>query len=355
MDLHDRIQHSENFSMFDRRLLMTYISRAASISLVLTTVFLIAPLAADAQRGEGGGPRGGGEGEGGGGRPHPMPLPPPVLVTPTPPPTPKDPPVVQTTKPIFPPVLVQTDVQSTLSQFPGGAPAGGAVFHQKALDGAVLLKSMEFPSDDAAAGPISGITIKWLEGARFSKPNEFIVKLDDGEILVSVKKPSKLALIKTPLGNVSVAANGDVLARFEKGVLRVTNLDGTGKAIKAKFDRKGIFDKPIVLALAAGSELVAGERKLSRRELRPKDGLARRGFKVIENAHLAISEISIQSILMHNDLIADLRQATSGSRERRIVGDMSKMAAILNAKNGTQGFTVEDSSQVATKPTQATQ
>jgi len=244
--------------------------------------------------------------------------------------------------------MVQTDVQSGMPQYPGNAPAGGNIYHEHALDGAVLLKSMEFPQEGALEGPISGITVKWLEGTTFSKPNDFIVKLDDGEVLISVKKPSKMALLKTPLGNVSITANGDVLARFHKGVLRVTNLDGLGKSIKAKFDKKGIFDKPVTIALSAGSEIVAGERRLGRADLRPRDGLARRGFKVIENSHLAISEISVQSILMHNDLIADLRQSTSGVKERRIIGDMSKMAAVLNHRNGTQGFTIEDATRVAT-------
>lgn len=328
------------------------VSRTLGVSFAVV-VLSLNPLCANAQpQGgeggyEGGGPRGGGEG-----RNHPVFFPPPVV---TPPPQPESKPVVVTpARPFFNPVLVQTDLQSNLNSFPGNTSPLDLVFNQKALDGAVMLKSMEFPQDDELGGPTSGITVKWIEGSRFNKQNEYIVKFDHGEILVSVKKPSKQAVIKTPFGTVAIASNGDVLARLEKGVLRVANLDGTGKTIKAKFDRKGLFDKPVILALAAGSEIVAGEKKLSRRDLRPKDGLARRGFKIIENSHLAISEISVHSILMHNDLMTDLRQANSGVKERRILGDVSKMAAILNARNGTQGFRVEDPAQVAATPGQTT-
>lgn len=315
---------------------------AVNASIVAATLLVTSSQTASAQRGsdgEGGGPRGGGEG-----RNHPIFFPPPA-VTPAPPPESR--PVVPPPRPFYNPVLVQTDLQSGLNSFPGNPSPADLVFNQKALDGCVMLKSMEFPQEDELTGPVAGITVKWLDGSRFSKPSDYVVKFDHGEILVSVKKPSKQAVIKTPFGTVAIAANGDVLARLDKGILRVTNLDGNGKAIKAKFDRKGLFDKPVLLALAAGSEIVAGENKLSRKDLRPRDGLARRGFKIIENSHLAISEISIHSILMHNDLITDLRQANSGAKERRILGDVSKMAAILNARNGTQGFRVEDESQVA--------
>lgn len=327
---------------------------ALSIGIAISIVSPVSAQPTNFPGGEGGGkgPRGG-DGEGGGPGPRPHFIPPiqPIVVpTPPPPTTPTPPPNTSTNNPFANPTPVQTDFQSGLGSFPGNAPATPTIYHEQALSGVLLLPKSEFPKEEAASGPTSGITVKWTEGTQFDKVNEFIVKLDDGEILVSVKRPSKLALIKTPLGKVSVNSNGDVLAKFHNGVLRVTNLDGTGKTIKALFDRKGIFDTPLSVSLRAGSELVCAEKKLSRRELRPKDGLARRGFKVIENAHLAVSEISVESIMRHDDLISQLAQNTNGAKERRILSDMSKMAAILNYKNGIQGFRVEDPQQVATDP-----
>lgn len=53
---------------------------------------------------------------------------------------------------------------------------------------------------------------------------------------------------------------------------------------------------------------------------------------------MGISEISVESILHASDLIANLQQQDSGARERRILADMSKMAAVRNRVNGTCGF-----------------
>ncbi len=222
-----------------------------------------------------------------------------------------------------------------------------------AVNGVILLKNNDFPEEKALEGSTSGITIKWRDGSDFKKVNDFVVQLEQGEILISVKSPSKMALLKTPFGKFSIASNGDVLARLDKDVLRVTNIDGLGKKVKAQFE-EGILAKKITVALAPGSELVAGKNPLRRSDMRPHDGLARRAFKVIEDKHLAISEISIASIFRANDLVAQLRQSTTGVKERRILGDMSKMAAILNARNGTQGFTVEEGSQLAQKEGKST-
>ncbi len=84
------------------------------------------------------------------------------------------------------------------------------------------------------------------------------------------------------------------------------------------------------IQLAPGFEFVAGDRKLGGADLRPKDGIARRHFKFLEGGHLAVSEFSVDSAIKNNDLIADIRQNTTGVKERRILSDMSKMAAVLN-------------------------
>ncbi|MDZ4836898.1 MAG: hypothetical protein SGJ27_24210 [Candidatus Melainabacteria bacterium] len=246
-----------------------------------------------------------------------------------------------------PPIIVPTDVQPNLQSFQGGitqlTPGYMEAVTQAALAGVMRLPDSAFPQENQLEGPISGITVKFKPGSEYTVENDRIVNLKRGEILVSVKRPSKIALIKMSWGNISVAADGDVLCKYEDGVLRVTNLDGGGQTIKCQLN-KGPFSGPAdpTVAIAAGFELVAGEKRLSRADMRPKDGVARRHFKVLENGHLGISEISVDSIMKANDVIADLRQQSTGVKERRIIGDMSKMAAILNLKNSTQGFKVEE-------------
>ncbi len=246
-----------------------------------------------------------------------------------------------------PPIIVPIDVQPNLQTFQGQpiqmSPAYMEAVTQAALAGIMRIPDSAFIDENQLQGPASGITIKFKPGSEYTTENDRIVDLKRGEILVSVKRPSKVALIKTIWGGISVSADGDVLVKFENGILRVTNLDGKGQTIKCQLN-KGPFSGPgdPTVSIAAGFELVGGDHKLNRADMRPKDGVARRHFKVLENGHLGICEISVESIMKANDVIADLRQQSTGVKERRILGDMSKMAAILNLKNSTQGFRVEE-------------
>ncbi|MBX9666467.1 MAG: hypothetical protein K2X93_02565 [Candidatus Obscuribacterales bacterium] len=243
-----------------------------------------------------------------------------------------------------PPVVVPTDVESSLSSFPGNYPIlnsalGGTV----ALNGIQQIPDNKFIQESSLTGNPTGILVKEKLGSDKVMENDFIVKLKKGEVLVSVKRPSKVALVKVPFGAISINSDGDVLVKFENGVLRVINLDASGDGLKCQLNQ-GPFGGPAdpTVVVQPGFEMVAGDKKLTRADMRPRDGMARRHFKVLENGHLAISEISIESVMKANDVIVDLRQASTGVKERRIIGDMSKMAAILNYKNGTQGFSVSE-------------
>ncbi len=210
-----------------------------------------------------------------------------------------------------------------------------------ALAGIQLIPDNEFPNFSNLTGNSSGIVVK---GGDVQKENDFIFNFTKGEILVSVKKPSELCIIKTPYGSIAVSANADVLIKLSNdGVLRVFNLDAAGPDLKCQLD-KGPFAGPAdpTVIVAAGFELVACGHKLTRAEMRPRDGIKRRHFKVLENGHMAISEFMVQSALEASDVIADLKQSSTGVKERRILGDMSKMAAVLNYKNGTQGFSLQE-------------
>jgi hypothetical protein len=251
-------------------------------------------------------------------------------------------PTIVTPPPFRPPVVVPTDVTSTMLM---NGPTNLVLDTPTAfaLNGIQLISDSQFPKADKVVQSHDWITILAKDGAQYSKPNNYTADLKSGDILVSVKEPSKLAIVITPLGNIAIGANGDVMVSYNNGVLRVWNFDGEGKTIKVQLD-KGPFagDADPTVVLACGYELIAGQEKMTRSTLRPKDGIARRYQKVLENGHLAVSEFSLESAINSCDMLVDLQQKTTGLKERRILSDMSKMAAVLNYKNGgTQGYTVE--------------
>lgn len=254
--------------------------------------------------------------------------PPPPPVTPPPPPPP---PVIPPRTPFNPkvPVFVPTDVTSAVVPRPDVAAAW-------ALSGIKLVPDNQFPKEDELKGTSEWILVRARPGAVYSRPTPYSVKLERGDILVTVKRPSNMAMINTPLGKVSIAADGDVILSYNEGVLRVQNLDGLGKSVMAQIVPPGQADPTV--ELAAGFELVAGTRKLTRADMKPKDGIARRHFKILEDGHLAVSEFSVESAIHNSDLIADIKQNVSGVKERRILSDMSKMAAVLNYMRGEEGF-----------------
>lgn len=226
------------------------------------------------------------------------------------------------------PVFVPTDVTSPNVQL-----SVPALF---ALSGIQQIPNNQFPKDDELKGSSEWILVRSRPAAAYDRPSVYSVTLKQGDILVTVKRPSNLAIVTIPYGKVSIAADGDAVVTFNNGVLRVQNLDGLGKSVCAQVQPPGTEMKTI--QLAPGFEFVAGDRKLGGADLRPKDGIARRHFKFLEGGHLAVSEFSVDSAIKNNDLIADIRQNTTGVKERRILSDMSKMAAVLNYTRGEGGF-----------------
>ncbi|MBN9394978.1 MAG: hypothetical protein J0H83_07010 [Candidatus Melainabacteria bacterium] len=253
--------------------------------------------------------------------------PPPIIIMPPPPVT-------------RPPIVVPTDVTSPQLVNPEPLLNIGTAF---ALNGVQTISPKEFPNKSQLGGDSDWITVLSRQGAQFSRPNPFQVDLKQGDIIVSVKNPSKLAMIATPYGDIAVGSNGDCMVTMQNGVLRIFNFDGEGKAIKANLNKGPFAPKeadPIV-AIAAGYELIAADAKLTRRELRPHDGIARRHAKVLESGNLAISEFSIESAIKSCDMLIELQQKDNNIKERRMLSDMAKMASILNYKVGAQGFTTE--------------
>lgn len=230
-----------------------------------------------------------------------------------------------------PPVVVPTDVTS---QFPqaitammtpsGGGPGLLAGFH--------LMGADSFPTIDQLGGSPEFLEVKWTPDTIYQKPNLYSVNLDRGTVLVGVKKPSNTGLIVTPVGKVAIFSNADALVSFKDGVMRVANLDGLGDSARINFNGQ-------VYSIPPGVEFIGANRPLTKVDLRPLDELARRNTQVIKDQNAAIVEFSVESSLEGSSLIAGLQSSTAGDKERRMLADVSRMAAVLNHIAGTEGFT----------------
>lgn len=179
------------------------------------------------------------------------------------------------------------------------------------------------------------------QSTSYTRPSPYLVNLTSGRVLVSVRKPSNLAVIKTPMGEVALSANGDVLVSYRDDALHVLNLDGIGKSVRVRLSEGPFAHKEEKVSLSPGSELVAATHKLTARDLHPPDGIARRHFKVLESGNMAVSEFSVESVMRNVSMIVEMAQNTTSIKDRRIIGDMSKMAAVINYMNGMQGYTEE--------------
>lgn len=286
--------------------------------------------------------------------PPPPPPPPPKVEIFIPPPSPPLP--LGGTPPVLNPVdVTNAGQQGIINPLFHGAP------------GVELFGALSVP--DTAFNPIltgnpQGVSFFNSKGADTVKINNMQLNLNEGQTLVSVSSPSPNALIDFPFGSGLVSNAGNAIFNFSvfpftpvplretsdagspfvkvasvesrRQVLRVASLS---KSTMVKLD-KGPFAGPAdpTFKLDPGYELVASNSKLTRADLRPPDGVGRRNSKVLEGGRIAISQFSLESLLNSSELIADMAQATTGTKEKRIVSDLSKMAAVLNYVNGTQGF-----------------
>ena len=233
-----------------------------------------------------------------------------------------------------PPIVVPTDVTYVSVEEAGGEA-------ELALVGIYTVSN--FPVAGKLKGAENGILVKYLPNSTYDRPNVYSVDLHSGTVLVSVRRPSEQALVHTDRGEVAIAANGDAVVSCVNGLLRVQNITGRGNSVKVEFSSGQGMPSPKIVAVKTGFEFVASDHRLGRAEIRPVDGIARRHSKVLENGYAAVSEFSVESLLSSSELIASLSQKSAGVGERKILGDMSKMAAVLNYVNGTQGFVAEAS------------
>jgi hypothetical protein len=280
-------------------------------------------------------------------RPPPPPeihIPPPVQQPAPPPATP--PPIVLPTPPstFVPPIVVPTDVTNPQITNPNAASIQSVAYLQSmeafALAGIESISAQSFPSQGKVGKNFDWITVLEKDGAAYNKPNAYTADLKNGDIIVSVKNPSHLAFVNTPYGDIAIGANSDVMVSYNQGVLRLLNFDGEGRVIKVRLD-KGPFAGPAdpTVTIAPGYELVASDKMITRAELHPRDGIARRFGKTLDKGHLSICQFSLESAAHNIGMLVNLQQTTTGIKERRIISDLSKMAAVLNYKSGDTGYT----------------
>lgn len=264
---------------------------------------------------------------------------PPVVVTPppivvTPPPVVRVPMIVvppPTTH--LPPNLNPTDVTTLWMPAPGVLPENAAALYGiKVVNG--------FPTAGKDEEP--GILARGAVNAEFKKISAFAVKYTSGDVIVSIRKPCRLGLVETALGTVALTGDADVMLSAADGVLHIFNLTGNGESVKVKFNSTAMQDETTrTFALAPGYELIAAARKLTAVDIRRPDAIARRHSKMIQNGQVAVCEYSLESVLSSSSLIAKLASSDAGPKDRRMITDLSKMAAVLNQLNGEYGYTVE--------------
>lgn len=264
--------------------------------------------------------------------------------TPSPPPPPPPPPpmVIQqpTRVPTFTPsVVVPTDVTNNIPNTnllnPGNP--------MNPVSGLASIDPGKVPAVTNLKGSTDFILVKSKTPNDFDKVSPYAVKINNGGVLlVGVRKPSETGMVVSDIGNVAIfsnAAGADVMVSFKNGILRIMNLDGLGENVRLALTGSQFADLSArAFTIKPGYELVASGSALTRRDLRPGDGISRRGVTMIGNKHVAIAQFSVESVLKGSDLIASMNQTDSGSKEKRILADMSKMAAVLNQVNGNYGF-----------------
>lgn len=252
--------------------------------------------------------------------------PPPVVVIPTPPPQ----------QPFINPMMVPQDYvfpipSSIANQVP-------LVSMPEALSG--LSQVNEFPSVDALKGPADFILVQG-DGANFKRETPYLVNLAEGTVLASVKRPSELGMLSTPLGAISLSANSDAFISFENGLLRVRNIDALGQTLRVMLDKGPFLGKPVIYTIRPGYELVVGDHKLTRADLRPADGILRRNPQLVSDGYVGVSQYHLESALQQSAIVSRMNKGESDEKNRRVLADMSRMAAVLNQVNGHAGYAKE--------------
>jgi hypothetical protein len=275
--------------------------------------------------------------------PTPPPPPPPIILPPPPPPIlpPPPPPPPPPPQPMFiPPPLPPTNFNpllpidvtkvapnpATVLNVPGGPdPTSG------------ITEIKDFPDTKNLTGPSDFILVQG-NPTDYTRDSPYVATLLHGTVLVSVKKPSQLGIMNTPLGEVSFSSNSDAFITYENGVLRVRNIDGLGATIKIHLDKGPFAGNEHTYTIAPGFELVVADHTLTRDDLRPADGILRRKSQVLNDGLLAISQFQVENALQQSAIVSQMTQNEGDAKIKHVLSDMSHMAAVLNHVNGYDGY-----------------
>jgi len=273
---------------------------------------------------------------------HPMPMPPITFSPPPPPPTTSNPPQAAPPMPVT--VVSQPINPKDITDLSAAAPLEGE--SGEALRGVISVS--DFPENNNS-GNGDYLLARGTQTSVYHKESPCSVKVESGDVLVSMLRPTRLGFVTVTFVKLALTGDADVMVTASHDMLRIINMSGRGESVKVKLDR-GPFESQNanVIALAPGYELVACSHTLARSDVRPADGFARRSFKILEGKKIAVCEISAESVLTSSALIGQIAHSDS-NQEHRIVSDMSKMAAVLNYFNGSQGYEQDSNAQVANR------
>ena len=194
-----------------------------------------------------------------------------------------------------------------------------------------------FPGADNLKGNPDFILVQPETGADTHRESPYLVTLTQGTVLAGVHRPSNMGMIHTPLGEVAFSANSDSFVSFNNGTLRIRNVDGTGQTVRVRITSGPLAGK--VYSVQPGYELVVSDHKLSRTDLRPTDGILRRASQSFDNGFAGVSQYHVHSALQQSGVVSQLNANKNGSElNRKVIGDMSRMAAVLNSVQGGAGY-----------------
>lgn len=220
-----------------------------------------------------------------------------------------------------------------------------------------------FPSAIDIHGSPSGVLLHALKDTRYDLLSPLSIWLEEGPLLVSVRRPSDMVLVATKFGDVCVLAGGDALVeRGENDTLRIVNLCTNSDTVflnmhdklwmsspwghagklqslnHKKSKKKQTYDgiESGAVSIAPAYELLIGNELLSIEDVKPPDSIGRRDFKSFEGGKFVVSEISIEHLTQIHELIKNLN--SHGEKASSIFSEIMKNAGTLKAKQGDTGF-----------------